>query len=156
MREIEILHFLSIISSTKYNSVNVPVIVECLVLNEIVHLLFLLDPRSIEPLLHFLRNRIQIVSPLTYYLCQRIDINMKVASDRNSLHIIHTSSHNPEEAVIDVGEVYINRTFIVVSTDFTWITLKLHRRVIQIDRFTARFLPLTNLLDDECETSRSR
>lgn len=119
MREIEILHFLSITPPTKYYSINVPVIVECLVLNEIIHLLFLFDPRSIQPLLYFLRNGFQILSLLTYYLCQRIDINMKVTSDRNALHITHTSSQNPEEAVIDVRKVYINRTFVVVSTDLT-------------------------------------
>lgn len=59
MRPIEQLHFLSLISLSIAHSIRIPRFIERLMLREVLHLLLLLRPRRVQPVLHLLRDRLQ-------------------------------------------------------------------------------------------------
>ena len=59
MHPVEQLHFLSLISLSIAHSIRIPRFIERLMLREVLHLLLLLRPRRVQPVLHLLRDRLQ-------------------------------------------------------------------------------------------------
>lgn len=156
MQRVEQLDFLSLISSFKLNSIHIPRLIERLMLREVLHLLLFLRPRSVQPVLHFLRDLLQTLRLLAHDLRQRKHLHMHMALHRNSLSVALSLVSHPEKAVIYVRKVHVHLALVVIAADFPCKPFELHRRVVQIHRFAAFSLPLAQLLDNERETGRSR